>query len=72
MVYVSNLLGHTNLSTTSRYLNIHRRGLQAAMEKLEAHRPAVAQPLHKRENVDTTTNETPKDVPPANSAISIS
>ena len=31
--YVSKLLGHTNLSTTSRYLNIHRRGLQAAMQK---------------------------------------
>jgi integrase len=41
--YVSKILGHTNLSTTSRYLNIHRRGLQAAMQKLEEHRPAVAQ-----------------------------
>ena len=44
---VSKILGHTNLTTTSRYLNIHLRGLHAAMEKLEAHRPAVAQPLHK-------------------------
>jgi len=40
---VSKILGHTNLTTTSRYLNIHLRGLHAAMEKLEAHRPAVAQ-----------------------------
>jgi integrase len=45
--YVSKILGHSNLSTTSRYLNIHRRGLQAAMQKLEEHRPAVAQSLHK-------------------------
>jgi DNA invertase Pin-like site-specific DNA recombinase len=26
----------------SRYLNIHRRGLHDAMQKLEAHRPSVA------------------------------
>jgi integrase len=46
--YVSKILGHTNLTTTSRYLNIHRRGLHLAMEKLEQHRSAktVAQPLH--------------------------
>ena len=44
--YVSKILGHTNLNTTTRYLNIHRRGLHDAMQKLEAHRPAVAQPLH--------------------------
>jgi integrase len=46
---VSKILGHTNLTTTSRYLNIHRRGLHAAMEKLEQHRPAVAQPLHNKQ-----------------------
>jgi DNA invertase Pin-like site-specific DNA recombinase len=46
---VSKILGHTNLSTTSRYLNIHRRGLHAAMQKLGQHRPAVAQPLHNKE-----------------------
>lgn len=60
IVYVSSLLGHTNLSTTSRYLNINRRGLHLAMEKLEENRApkpkqeqppaektdAVAQPLH--------------------------
>jgi integrase len=45
--YVSKMLGHTNLTTTSRYLNIHRPGLQVAMKKLEEHRSGVAQPLHK-------------------------
>jgi integrase len=44
--YTSKLLGHSNLTTTSRYLNVHRRGLHSAMEKLEQHIPAVAQPLH--------------------------
>jgi integrase len=51
--YVSKRLGHTNLTTTSRYLNIHRRGLQMAMEKLEQHqaeRKAVPQALHNDEN----------------------
>jgi integrase len=38
IVYVSSLLGHSNLSTTSRYLNIHRRGLHLAMQKLEESR----------------------------------
>jgi integrase len=36
--FVSRLLGHTNLTTTSRYLNIHRRGLHMAMQKLEESR----------------------------------
>jgi hypothetical protein len=44
------LLGHSNLTATSRYLNIHRRGLHNAMQKLEAHIPAVAQPLYKAES----------------------
>jgi hypothetical protein len=42
IVYVSSLLGHSNLSTTSRYLNIHRRGLHLAMEKLEESRALKA------------------------------
>ena len=36
--YVSKLLGHASLTTTTRYLNINRRGLHLAMEKLEQHR----------------------------------
>lgn len=36
--FVSKLLGHTNLLTTSRYLNVHRRGLHMAMEKYEESR----------------------------------
>jgi len=63
--YVSKLLGHTNLTTTSRYLNIQRRGLQMAMEKLEQHRPelkAIAQPLHNNEK------STPAVVPASDKA----
>jgi integrase len=51
--YVSKLLGHTNLTTTSRYLNIHRRGLHMAMRKVEEHRAnqaGVAQPLHTQDD----------------------
>jgi integrase len=57
--YTSKILGHSNLNTTSRYLNIHRRGLQDAMQKLEGHRPVVAQALH------TTTTNAPANVQPA-------
>jgi integrase len=60
--YTSKILGHTNLNTTSRYLNIHRRGLQDAMQKLESARPSVAQPLH------TDVKDTPANVPPTNEA----
>jgi integrase len=35
IVYVSTMLGHSNLSTTSRYLNVNRRGLHLAMQKFE-------------------------------------
>ncbi len=42
IVYVSSLLGHSNLSTTSRYLNIHRRGLYLAMQKQEESRAPKA------------------------------
>ena len=33
--YVSKMLGHTNLTTTTRYLNVHRRELHRAMERYE-------------------------------------
>jgi transposase len=33
--YVSKILGHSSLNTTTRYLNIQRRGLHLAMQKLE-------------------------------------
>ncbi|HXG56343.1 MAG TPA: tyrosine-type recombinase/integrase [Vicinamibacterales bacterium] len=59
VVFVSKILGHANLSTTSRYLNIHRRGLHSAMRQLEEHRPAVAQALH------TSGTNAPADVPPS-------
>jgi integrase len=60
--YTSKILGHTNLNTTSRYLNIHRRGLQDAMQKLEVHRPSVAQPLH------TDRQDAPANVQPSTEA----
>ena len=59
IVYVSSFLGHSNLSTTSRYLNINRRGMHLAMQKMDDSRTAkakqeqkedakagIAQPLH--------------------------
>jgi len=61
IVYVRSMLGHSNLITTSRYLNIHRRGLHLAIQKLEegptsapnrtledapTDADSVAQPLH--------------------------
>ena len=45
--YVSGMLGHTNLTTTSRYLNINRRELHRAMQRFEASRAEFAQSLHK-------------------------
>lgn len=38
IIYVSTMLGHTNLSTTSRYLNIRRRGLHLAMQRFDEFR----------------------------------
>jgi integrase len=38
IIYVSNMLGHSNLSTTSRYLNIRRRGLHLAMRQFDESR----------------------------------
>ena len=48
--YVSNLLGHTNLTTTSRYLNILKRELHRVMQRFEETRQnkaTFAQSLHK-------------------------
>jgi hypothetical protein len=42
IIYVSNMLGHVNLSTTSRYLNVRRRGLQLAMRSYEESRLAIS------------------------------
>lgn len=47
--YVGKMLGHANVSTTNRYLNIQRRGLHLAMEQLEEHQrtsESVAQTSH--------------------------
>ena len=62
MIDGASAMVNSNLSTTSRYLNIHRRGLHLAMQKLEDSRTPkpkqeqqqaaktdtepVAQPLH--------------------------
>ena len=45
--YVSKMLGHTNLTTTSRYLNINRRELHRVMHRYEESRAEFAQSLHK-------------------------
>ena len=45
--YVSNMLGHTNLTTTSRYLNINRRELHRVMHRYEESRAEFAQSLHR-------------------------
>jgi integrase len=46
--YVSKILGHASLSTTTRYLNIQRRGLHLAMEKLEESQKLAAEQRAKR------------------------
>lgn len=68
--YTSKILGHSNLNTTSRYLNIHRRGLHDAMQKLESHRPAVAQPLHTVEQ-DAPANVPASEEPPVGNSPTI-
>jgi len=45
ITYVSKLLGHTNLTTTSRYLNIHRRELHRMMQRFEESRGVAAAPV---------------------------
>jgi integrase len=46
--YVSKILGHASLSTTTRYLNIQRRGLHLAMEKLEESRRLAEEQRRKK------------------------
>ena len=41
--YVSKILGHASLTTTTRYLNIQKRGLHLAMEKLEKSQKLAAE-----------------------------
>src|SRR5207249_4568022 len=46
--YVSKILGHANLSTTTRYLNIQRRGLHLASERLEESRRLAEEQRRKK------------------------
>ena len=57
VVYVSNLLGHSNLSTTSRYLNINRRGLHLAMEKLEGSQQVAEEQRRKKAEEERANSE---------------
>jgi len=67
--YVSKILGHTNVSTTSRYPNIHKRGLHLAMQQLEENRPSVAQPLHTDDETSATVPQ--PDAEPADKSPTI-
>ncbi len=60
--FVSKILGHTNLTTTSRYLNIHRRGLHLAMEKFEESRRLAS--LLQREPPDIAQAPSDESTPP--------
>lgn len=74
ITYVSKLLGHTNLTTTSRYLNIHRRELHRMMQRFEASRngssAAVAQPLHKDDSRQLAVVSEADTTPTAQSRVS--
>ena len=67
--YVSTLLAHTNLTTTSRYLNVNRRGLHNAMRRYEESRQMadVAQKLHKADDYTPAGVQTDRDSHPAKS-----
>jgi hypothetical protein len=56
---VSKLLGHASLSTTTRYLNIQRRGLHLAMEKLEESQRAAAEERRKKAEEHERKNAEP-------------
>jgi len=68
--YVSKMLGHANLTTTTRYLNIQRRELHRAVEKLEAHQKAVAQALHTTEKDAQAGVPLPEEASPSKSLVS--
>ena len=66
--YVSKLLGHASLTTTTRYLNITRRGLHRAMAQFEAHRTEnLAQSLHKGAEDAQDVVRTPEQTPASKS-----
>jgi integrase len=67
--FVSRLLGHTNLTTTSRYLNIHRRGLHMAMQKFEESR-RLASLLQDPPQNDSATAGEPQQEPAAKPSVS--
>ena len=59
--YVSNMLGHTNLTTTSRYLNINVHVLHHEMEKFEAaRRQSDAVPSSLQEDGETAQANLPR------------
>jgi uncharacterized coiled-coil protein SlyX len=64
------VLGHANLSTTSRYLNIQRRELHRAVEKLEAHQQSVAQRLHNAQKDAQASVEEAEDPHPSKPLVS--
>jgi integrase len=74
ITYVSKLLGHTNLTTTSRYLNIHRRELHRMMQRFEESRngarAAVAQTLHNDESHQLAVVSESDTTPTAQSRVS--
>ena len=65
--YVSGMLGHSNLTTTSRYLNINRRELHRAMQRFEASRAEFAQSLHKADEESQAVVQSPNDPAVSNS-----
>ena len=71
--YVSALLGHTNLTTTSRYLNINRRELHRVMQRFEESRqskPEFAQSLHKQTDPAPAVVQQPARATPLKSSVS--
>ena len=71
--YVSALLGHTNLTTTSRYLNINRRELHRAMQRFEESRQLkteFAQSLDKDTDPKPAVVQQPDDASPRKSQLS--